>query len=302
MSRKYRIPVLTEEILDQIIWGMENQDTEYSLNIQDGTLYSPDTSDEPVSDEYLVELPPWQSSDGYQIMVSFTNACKDPELQRRLIKELNSRSHGVFRRFRDVLNTDQEALKQFYEFKDSKMKSFIRTWYRKNYGKMTESDHETSYDELQMGELLADFEINHISKIDQYCTKLLQTYTENNAVKAKIMDAFSNKEAFIIMKGDVECGALIYEKVQDEACVLYYYVEPQFRRMGLFSLAFDLMNRELERAQVGTVTMPFGPESSFFKQTFHEYDVATKPVEDYILYNIKDWNDRAESAEFAYVL
>ncbi len=302
MSRKYRVPVLTEEILNQIVWGMENQDFDYSLNTQDGTVYCPDMSDETVPDEYLVELPPWYSSDGYQVMVSFTSVCKNPDIQRKLIRELNSRSHGVFRRFRDVLNTDKDSLNQFYEFKDSKMKSYIRTWYRKNYGKITESGHESNEDEFPMGELLADFEINHIDKIDQYCTKLLQTYTENNAVKAKIMDAFTNKEAFIIMKGDEECGALIYEIVQNEACILYYYVEPKFRRMGLFKLAFDLMNRELERGQASTVSMPFGPESAFFKQTFNEFDVTTKPVEDCIQYNIKDWNDNAYSAEFAYVL
>ncbi|MBR2281704.1 MAG: hypothetical protein IJ863_03670 [Spirochaetales bacterium] len=301
MSRKYRIPVLTEEILDQIIWGMENQDFVYSLNTQDGTVYCPEVSEETVPDEYLVELPPWHSSDGYQIMVSFTNACKDHELQGRLIRELNSRTHGVFRRFRDVLSTDQNALQQFYSFKDSKMKSFIRSWYRKNYGKMTESDHEGS-DELPMGELLADFEINHLEPIDQYCIDLLKAYTGSSAVKAKIIEAFTNKEAFVIMKGNVECGALIYEKVGREACVLYYYVEPQFRRMGLFSLAFDLLNRELERGQVTSVAMPFSAESAFFKQVFHDHDVVTKQFGDSFLYNIKDWNDNADSAEFAYVL
>ncbi len=293
---------MTEEILDQIVWGMENQDTDYSLNIQDGTLYSPDVSDEPVSDEYLVQLPPWQSSDGYQIMVSFTNSCKDPELQRRLVRELNTRSHGIFRRFRDVLSTDPEVLKQFYEYKDNRMKAFIRTWYRKNFGKVTETDMEATDDELPAGELLADFEIVHLLEPDQYCIDKLDDYTKGSLTTRKILNSFTSKEAFVIKRGNVECGALIYEKIEKEVCVLYYYVEPKYRRMGLFSLAFDLFNREMERGQIERALMPFSSESCFFKQTFNTNEVALKPVEDSLLYNIKDWNEGNYSAELAYVL
>ncbi len=302
MSRRYRLPVFTEEILDQIIWGMENQDSEYSLNIQDGSLYSPDSSDETIDEEYLVELPPWKSSDGYQIMVSFTNSCKDQKLQRRLINELNSKSHGVFRRFRDILSEDPETLKLWYDFKDGKMKSFIRSWYRRNYGRMTESERESGDDELPVGELLANFEIDHINELDDYCTRILEDYSNDSPIKAKILSAFNSKQAFTIKKGTEECGALIYEIVGKEACILYYYVEPQYRRMGLFSLTFDLFNREMERGQIERVSMPFGQESLFFKQVFGNYEVPLKPVEDTLLYNIKDWNEAYSSAEFAYVL
>ncbi len=302
MSRRYRLPVLTDEILEEIIWGMENQDFNYSLNTMDGTLYSSEVNEEPVPAEYLIELPPWYSSDGYQIMVSFTNACKDTDLQRRLVNELNYRKPGVFRRFRNVLGTSPEALDQFYKFKDSKMKSFIRSWFRRNYGRMTDAERETGDEDLLSGDLLADFEITHLDKADQYCDSIVEELCKGRPTLSMMMGAFTDREAFIIDKDGRECGALVYERLGDEVCILAYNVEPEFRRIGLFSLMFDMFNREMERNQVRTVTMPFVQDSAFFKQTFHEYDVTLCQLGEFASYSVKEWNEGSESSEYAYLL
>ena len=131
MSYRYRLPILSEQVLSEIIYGMENQDVDYMLDIRTGTLYNPESSEgvSPSGDN-LVSLPDWTSADGYEVMVAFTNTCMDRELQEKLAAELNSRQKGVFRRFRDVLAEDKEHLDQWYDFKDRRMKSYIRSWYR----------------------------------------------------------------------------------------------------------------------------------------------------------------------------
>ena len=134
MSRRYRLPRFNDQILSEIMFGIENQDVDYMLDIGTGNLYSSEMADvEPSSEENLVELPPWTSSDGYQLMVSFTNACLDSQLKQKLVDELNSKSRGVFRRFRDVLAQNPEDLKQWYDFKDRRMKSYIKSWYRTRF-------------------------------------------------------------------------------------------------------------------------------------------------------------------------
>ena len=148
MSRRYRLPRFNDQILSEIIFGMENQDVEYMLDISTGTLYSPEFSDaEEPSEENLIDLPPWRSSDGYQIMVAFTNSCQDHELKKKLVNELNSKERGVFRRFRDVLATEPEVLKQWYDFKDHRMKSYIKGWYREHFSS------DAAVDELEEDEL-----------------------------------------------------------------------------------------------------------------------------------------------------
>ena len=104
MSYRYRLPILSEQVLSEIIYGMENQDVDYVLDIRTGTLFNPQGGDVvSTSADDLVSLPTWTSAEGYELMTAFTNACKDRKLQERLASELNSRQKGVFRRFRDVL-------------------------------------------------------------------------------------------------------------------------------------------------------------------------------------------------------
>ena len=232
MSYRYRLPILSDQILSEIIYGMENQDVDYMLDIRTGTLYNPESSEgsSPSGDDF-VSLPDWTSSDGYEVMVAFTNACRDRKLQERLSAELNSRQKGVFRRFRDVLAEDKDNLNQWYDFKDRRMKSYIRSWYRNFFSRGLEGLEEG--DDAAEGELLSDFEVCHLEALDSYCSSLLSSVCEGNPVKKKIFEGFCAKEAFVVKKDDCPCGAIIYETVGDQTCILHYQVTTIF--LPLFS-------------------------------------------------------------------
>ncbi len=73
----YRLPVFTDETLSRIAWGMENQEDVYLLDRRDGSIHKSGEDALSVPKEFLLELPPWGSSDGYQMMISFVNACSD---------------------------------------------------------------------------------------------------------------------------------------------------------------------------------------------------------------------------------
>lgn len=296
MTGRYRLPVFSSETLSQIIWGMENQDADYMLNIKDGTLYSPEMGEE--APESLVELPSWGSSDGYQLMVSFTNTCKDPKLKEKLSKELSSKSHGVFRRFRDVLSEDPEALKAWYDFKDSRMRSHIISWYREHFKKNRD---ELESDDLYEGELLSEFEVKHLEKLDSYCEKLLKDASDN-PIRRKVLGAFTNKEAYEIFENDVPKGAIIFEVTDGVACILIYSIEEEYREQGLFNLLFDLFNRDMERRHIEQVAMVFKAQSNFIKGVFALHETALTEGESYAVYCVHEWNKGTDSSETAYVL
>lgn len=301
MSYRFRLPILSEQILSEIIFGMENQDAEYYLDLSTGTLFNKETDDiSEHSAENLTGLPPWTSADGYQLMVAFTNACKDRKLQERLSEVLNSRQKGVFRRFRDILGEDDEVLNQWYDFKDRRMKSYIRSWFRTRLSK--DSDGLEEGDDAVEGELLSDFEVCGLKAPDSYCNGLLSSVCEGNPIKKKIFDAFGSKEAFVLKKDGCACGAIIYEEVEDHACILCYKVDEKYRGMGLFSLMFDLFNREMERKHVRTVVLPFSPESGCLKQALTGHEVALGLLGDAYIYKVEDWTENVESSEYAYVL
>ena len=297
MVSRFRLPFFTAETLSQIIWGMENQDADYMLNIKDGTLYSPETGEEPP--QYLVDLPSWGSSDGYQLMVSFTNACKDRTLKEKLSKELNSKSHGVFRRFRDVLAENPDTLQSWYDFKDAKMRAHIISWYRERFGKQGD---ELESDDLYEGELLSEFEVRHLPSLDSYCRSLLDKESSESPLKRRILGAFTGTEAYEICENDVPQGALVFEVVDGLACVLLYNIEEKYRGQGLFSLLFDMFNRDMERRQIERVAMPFGPKSAFMKGVLPLHETALQEGESYAVYCVHEWNNGTISSETAYVL
>ena len=296
MTGRFRLPVFNSETLSQIMWGMENQDADYMLNIKDGSLYSPDMGE--VEPEFLVELPSWSSSDGYQLMVSFTNSCKDPGLKEKLSKVLSSKSHGVFRRFRDVLSEDPDALKTWYDFKDSRMRSHIISYYREHFKKNNE---ELLSDDLYEGELLSEFEVKHLEKLDSYCEKLLEEASDN-PIRRKVLGAFTNKEAYEILENDEPKGAIIFEVSDGVACILIYSIEEKYREQGLFNLLFDLFNRDMERRHIEKVAMVFKTQSNFIKGIFALHETALTEGESYGVYCVHEWNKGTESSETAYVL
>ena len=303
MSRRYRLPRFNDQLLSEIIFGMENQDVDYMLDIGTGNIYSEEFAEaEPSSADNLVELPPWTSSDGYQLMVSYTNACQDPDLKQKLVDELNSKARGVFRRFRDVLSENPEDLKQWYDFKDRRMKSYIKSWYRSEFSSQKGSPEELEDDELSEGALLSEFEVVHLDGMDSYCSSLLDRYAGDDPFRRKIVDCLDAKEAFEVVCDGKPCGALVYEKSGRCACIIYYYIEEEDRGMGLFSLMFDLFNRDLERNGVEKVTMPFSSESVFLKQTLSEHEAETSDACESGNYSVGAWNRGTESAESAYVL
>ena len=292
---------LTDEILSEIIWGMENQDASYMLDVSTGTLYSPETGDPETDPENLVALPPWSSSNGYQMMVSFISSCPDGKLKQRLSSELGSRRHGVFRRFRDILSENEDSLKSWFDFKDRRMKAYIRSWYRTRSGEERlegEPDDEPDFTE---GSLLSDFEVRHLDEPDAYCTGLLEK-AASDPVLAKVIASFDGKKAFEVVRDGRICGALVYAEVPPYACVLSYFVEEQSRGQGLFGLMFDLFNRDMERHGIRKVHIAFGPDSAFMAKAFSGHDVKLESPVSVRLYDVREWNNMNESAESAYVL
>ena len=138
--------------------------------------------------------------------------------------------------------------------------------------------------------------------MDNYCNSLLSSVCEGNPVKKKIFDGFCAKEAFVVKKDGCPCGAIIYETVGEQACILYYHVDENFREMGLFSLMFDLFNREMNRKGIGSVVMPFSRESGFLKQAISAHEVGLDMSEEAYIYKVENWTENVGSSEYAYVL
>lgn len=125
---------LDDVVIDEIIFAMENQDSEAMVDIETGAviMYS-DTADEslehPTADpESLVAVPEWTSADGFRLMEAFAGGVGDPVTRAELLGVL-SRGRGVFRAFKNTLEQYPEIERRWFEYKHAAMGRRVTEWH-----------------------------------------------------------------------------------------------------------------------------------------------------------------------------
>ncbi len=119
--------VLSRELVEQIVFAMENQDCEYVLDVQ--TMQIEPADDEQVDDpQRYVPLPVWESVDGYNLMERFTGTLNNPIYRDRLGAILSS-GRGVFRNFKNALKERPDIERLWLRFKDREMQNLVVEWY-----------------------------------------------------------------------------------------------------------------------------------------------------------------------------
>lgn len=120
--------VLSQELLEQIIFGMENQADEFFLDIEKLTLVKKNQKESEDHEElrYLT-LPRWTPADGYNTMERFVLSLNNP-LYRETLKSILHTGKGVFRNFKNFLKDKPEIEKLWFHFKSRELRSHIQAW------------------------------------------------------------------------------------------------------------------------------------------------------------------------------
>lgn len=117
---------LSKELIDQIVFGMENQDDEFVLDPRSlRVLPREQATDEQTE---CIELPPWRSVDGYNVMERFVGTLHNPIFRERL-RDILASGRGVFRQFKNALKERRDIEKVWFAFKEREMRSVVVTWY-----------------------------------------------------------------------------------------------------------------------------------------------------------------------------
>ncbi|MDR1987013.1 MAG: GNAT family N-acetyltransferase [Treponema sp.] len=122
---------LTEALIHDILFSMEDQEGDFLLDTQQGVVVKMDSAGvagSVAAPALYRDLPAWHPSDGYQLMKKFTARFKNPVIRTELTAALD-RGKGVFRAFKDTLNRYPEAEKRWFSFKTQTMRQEIIRWY-----------------------------------------------------------------------------------------------------------------------------------------------------------------------------
>jgi GNAT superfamily N-acetyltransferase len=117
---------LDRELMDQIVFGMENQEYIFYLDLEERRVV-PETGIEEDEPERFVALPEWQSVDGYNLMERFVASLRNPIYRERLRGILAS-GRGVFRQFKNALHERPDIERLWFGFKQQEMRSLVAEW------------------------------------------------------------------------------------------------------------------------------------------------------------------------------
>jgi ribosomal protein S18 acetylase RimI-like enzyme len=124
---------LTDALIDEILFFMEDQNGEFFLDTQEGAVLSTDDaqliqSDFEANSDRYIPLPDWGPPDGFRLMERFTAGLHNALIREELSAALD-RGRGVFRAFKNTLAQYPEAEKLWFAYKDREMKDEVISWY-----------------------------------------------------------------------------------------------------------------------------------------------------------------------------
>ena len=195
--------ILSPEIIDDIMFSMENQDQILSFDALEGICVDMDEIDNDyetiIDDQRYYDLPEWSSAQGFHVMEQFTTRVHNPLLREALLNALGQRK-GVFRRYKEVLRTAPTVEREWYQFKDQQMKTAVYEWY--NELRMIWGLEKISFEEETETQLLPEDFTFQIQKRGTLNTELLHNFIRKTETRSddgdKILsfDDFDERAAF----------------------------------------------------------------------------------------------------------
>ncbi len=265
---------LTPELMDQIIFAMENQTMEFYLDPESLLLVSKDELDSSLTPEGLIELPDWNPSDGYQLMDSFTVVLRNPVYRERL-RQILSSGRGVFRGFKNVLKERPDLEKLWFAHKDREMKRRVRLWYGElcefwgveSLGLEPEETGDLFLDEFSMEESGADEESAETFR-RLYEQELYLDYPEG--VRRLLLNSPCMTDGRQILfkalspEGSV-CALLAFSLKDEYAVLTCFYVLPEYRGAGVASGLLDRASHSCYEKGASFMIISLPPEGEVLR-------------------------------------
>jgi len=264
---------LTEALIDDILFSMEDQNGEFLLDTVEGIVVGGMEGS-----ERYISLPEWDSASGFRLMERFAAGSRNPMVRKDLSAALD-RGRGVFRAFKDTLSRYPEAEKLWFSFKEKEMKREILRWYnglREEWGleKLGAEPEETGdllLEDFRFRPLLKEdigrAEELHLRCLEEYRETLAETVTGSFETGLAAESAGSEFAGYI--SGIVKDTSLYIKNLE---------VKPEFRGLGIGEALLSRFLDSLDPNQVSQVFLDLpswaeGFSRVLLRESFKPYSV-----------------------------
>ena len=290
---------LSDEVVDQIVFGMENQEESYYFDREKKVLIrAVELSEEEKqeAENRFVPLPEWRPVDGFHMMEQFTASLRNP-IYREELRETLKGGRGVFRRFKDLLRKYEPLEKLWFTFKEREMRRVVRRWYAgiteaEEFERLGEEPEET--EQLLLSDLTIEEREETAEERDEKIERSLeealydvsselQELTIDNEVAACYSTPGYTIEARIPSgthddtadNADNEIAGTVGGEIfsadgGDIFKLLYLYVAPAYRGMGLSRLLLDRVSDTAKRLEAKELVVDVPSGSAFIERELRE--------------------------------
>ncbi len=317
-----KLPLLSEFLLENIIFAMEDQSDLYYLDLLKGEVVSDqerlmldwEEEQETYFGDRYIDIPDWQPSDGFLLMEKFANQVRNPLYKIKLQEALQA-GKGVFRRFKDVIGEQPSLEREWFAFKDEQLKREVYAWYREHDGALQLLELDLEPDELTDDILQEDFVIGSsdqelpLMEILALQASLLAEMEKGTARQQKALLLLDPKiktmekpMQFIYARtGEGElAGFIAYEVIEEDTLkVLFFGNKVEYRGMGLFRFLFDHLCRQAARREYTSIIVDLAGEALSLEKLFTPLGSTT--ISKQILLDISSWNENHPSSEGAFL-
>lgn len=124
---------LTAELINQIVFGMENQEASYLFDSETLELIPEHEAWERagelgLAEERYLPLPEWKSVDGFNLMESFVTNLRNPVFREDL-RSILKNGRGVFRQFKNALRERPDIERLWFRHRQKEMNQRVINWY-----------------------------------------------------------------------------------------------------------------------------------------------------------------------------
>ena len=249
---------LVSEIVERIVFAMEDQGADYSVDVETAEMVKDRGAH---LGERFVPIPPWRPIDGFHLMERFVAALRNPIHRDRLRNALNSRGR-VFRAFKDELRLIPYVEQRWYRFKMTEMRRIVTEWYdleRRSRGLERLGPEPEETDDLVASEFAfgrADAaDLVHVVRLHEAARPLT---ADPNALLVVVRGSRPGIVGFI---GGVPEG-------RDTVCVGAIAVAPEFRGLGIGRSLLSHFIHEAAEAGYSSVQVELCDQEQEFERLF----------------------------------
>ena len=259
---------LSDALIDDILFSMEDQEWVFFIDCQEGVVISEEDAREALEEDTdrFIDLPKWDSSDGFRLMERFTTAFRNPMIRNELSSALNQ-GKGVFRAFKNTLSLYPEAEKLWFSYKEREMKREIVRWYnglREEWGM-----EKIGLEPEETGDLvLEDFRFREFHDDDRAAAAELHRLCLEDALDD---DRFKDipKETLAITAESVSGEFAGYVSAGQKGRNLFIHaleVRPEYRGLGIGKALLSQLLAKLDPSKVSQVFLDLSAKDECFSR------------------------------------